>query len=80
MAGDRKLRYDRDIAKAIDTAPSTLSQYRSGHNMSVLVAMKLAELLGINPLEVICATMAWQAKNEDERTFWEERYHRYKEA
>lgn len=75
---DRRLRYDADIAEAIGVSPSTVSQYRKGKNMSVYVAVRVAFLLEIEPMETVSATMARQAQTDQERDFWTELYKQYK--
>lgn len=47
--------------------------------MSIYVAVKVAELLGIEPMETISATMYHQTKNEEEKTFWLNQYQHWKE-
>jgi predicted transcriptional regulator len=75
---DRRLRYDADIADAIGVSRSTVSQYRKGKNMSVYVAVRLAFLLDVDPMETVSATMARQAQNDQERDFWTQLYKQYK--
>lgn len=75
---NRRLRYDTDIADAIGVSPSTVSQYRKGKNMSVYVAVRVAFLLEVDPMETVSATMARQAQNDQERDFWTKLYKQYK--
>ena len=80
MQTDRRFRYDSDVADAIGVSRSTLSQYRQGTNMSVLVAVKIAKLLNTHPMETIAATMEKQAEKagkEDERQYWQAVYTKY---
>lgn len=79
LSAGRNLRYDSDIAEAFNVSRSTLSQYRKGHNMSVLIAVKVAEILQLNPMETIAATLRHQARTTKDRDFWTERYKKYQE-
>ena len=76
---NRHLRYDTDIAKALNLSRATISLYRHGHNMSVLVALRIAEILRLHPMETISATMANQSTNESERALWTYYYEEYRQ-
>lgn len=79
LRNNRRIRYDSDIAETIGVARSTLSQYRkkSPKSMSVLVAVRIAYLLDINPMVTIAATMWHQARNDSEKHFWAITYNHY---
>jgi predicted transcriptional regulator len=79
LTNNRSIRYDTDIAKALDLTKTSLSMYRHGHNMSVTVALKIAEILRIHPMETISATMARQSTKEADRKAWEYYYEKYKD-
>lgn len=78
LKNNRQLRYNSGIAKALGVRPFTISQYRGSHNMSVTVAVKVAELLSRHPMETIAATMYWQSKGGEEKSMWEYYYALYK--
>lgn len=65
---------DSRLAEALTISRQAVSQYRTGQNMSVIVAVRIARLLHLNPMETISATMAAQAKTEAERKFWTAEY------
>jgi predicted transcriptional regulator len=71
---DRTIRYDANIAERIGVSKATMSLYRRGGNMSIYIAVKVAELIGIEPMETISATMYHQTKSEEEKTFWLNQY------
>lgn len=74
LDSDRTLRYDANIAQALGVTRATMSQYRKGTCMSVLVAVKVAQLLDLSPMATISATMYHQAKTDTERKFWSSLY------
>ena len=77
--GDRRMRYDSDIAEVLDISKTTISSYRTGtHHMSVLVAVKIAEVLRIHPMETIAATMERQAKSPSDKSVWRHYYDKYR--
>lgn len=78
MENNRNIRYDADIAKALGVSKATMSLYRHGHNMSVVVALKVSELLRIHPMETISATMAYQSKSEADIKLWTYYYEKYR--
>lgn len=76
---DRRLRYDSDIAEALGVSKTTMSSYRHGtHHMSVIVAVKIAEILRIHPMETISATMERQAKPGPDKALWRHYYDKYR--
>jgi transcriptional regulator with XRE-family HTH domain len=63
---------DYAAAKLLGVTRSAASRYRTGvSTFDDEVAVRVAELLEINPLEVIFALRAERAANEDARTRWE---------
>lgn len=73
------MRYDSDIAEVLGISKTTMSSYRSGtHHMSVLVAVKIAEILRIHPMETIAATMERQAKPGADKALWRHYYDKYR--
>lgn len=77
LENNRNIRYDADIAKALGVSKATMSLYRHGHNMSVLVALKVSEILRIHPMETIAATMVYQSKSEEDIKLWTYYYEKY---
>lgn len=65
---------DNQLAMLIGITRQAVSQYKNGQNMSVLVAIKLAKLLDLNPIETVSATMLAQCKSDEERIFWSSLY------
>lgn len=65
---------DNQLALHIGITRQAIYQYRRGQNMSVEVAIRVAEKLGIDPLETVAATLHAQAKNAVEIAFWAELY------
>lgn len=62
---------DAQLARCLGVTRQSLSQHRSGkHAMSVLTAVKIAEALGINPMETICTAMYWQQRTDTGRNYW----------
>lgn len=70
----RAYRYDSDIAKSLRVTKATMSQYRKGKEMSVIVAVRIANILCISPMTTICATMYHQAKKLEDQAFWRDHY------
>src|SRR3569833_3855996 len=59
------------IAKYLGIAPSSVYRYLAGEQkMDDYTALKVAQALELNPLEVIAATNAERAKNEKEIAEW----------
>lgn len=65
---------DNQLALFLGITRQAIYQYKSGQNMSVLVAIRVASALGINPMEPVSATLCAQAKTEEEQIFWAEEY------
>jgi hypothetical protein len=63
---------DYRLAKIIGVRASAISGYRAGRsNFDDRVAIKVAELLEIDPMHVIASMHAVRAKHSDERQVWE---------
>lgn len=69
-----ELKNDSRLAELLSISRQAVSQYRTGKSMSVIVAVRVARLLHLNPMETISATMAAQATTEAERSFWTAEY------
>lgn len=68
-----KLGNDSRVAEYLGVHRSMLSQIRMGNRpMSPLIAGKLAELLELNPAEVVFRTLEEQAGKKDEARKWHE--------
>lgn len=65
---------DNQLALYLGITRQAVHQYKTGQNMSVLVALKIAADLEIPPLEPVAATLCAQARTEQERQFWREVY------
>lgn len=75
-----ELKNDSRLAELLSISRQAVSQYRTGKNMSVIVAVRVARLLHLEPMETISATMAAQATTDAERKFWTEEYERAHKA
>lgn len=63
-------RNDNRLATKLGVTRQAISQYRKGQQMSVAVALKVADLLGIDPAEPVFASLYHQAATQQEREFW----------
>ncbi|KFX61032.1 helix-turn-helix domain-containing protein [Paraburkholderia fungorum] len=62
---------DYAAAKVLGVTPSTVSKYRLGRSVfDEKVAIQAAELIGIDPLEVISACKAESASDDHIRAVW----------
>jgi len=62
---------DYELSKALGVKQQTISSYRVGRtSMDPMMAAKVAELLAMNPLEVIAAAEAERARDEKTKGFW----------
>jgi predicted transcriptional regulator len=65
------LRSDYALAKVLNATRSGISSYRVGRtSFDNMTAAKVADLLGINPMEVIAAINHERAKSDETRAFW----------
>lgn len=63
---------DYAIAKALGVTRAAVSRYRMGHSMpDDLVCARIAEILAIEPMEVIAATNYQRSKTDEARHLWE---------
>lgn len=62
---------DYAVAKALCVTRAAVSSYRNGRTyLDDLTAVRVAEILEINPMEVIAAANSERAKSEDARRVW----------
>lgn len=69
---------DSALARFLGVTRQAIHQYKQGQNMSVLIAIKLAKILQIDPMETVAATLHAQAATEEEREFWQKIYDTYR--
>lgn len=66
------IKSDYALAKYLKTTKQTISRYRVEKNrIDDYMALKVAEALDINPLEVIAAANQERAKSAEEKAAWE---------
>ena len=66
---------DYRITKVLQINHASMSRYMNGKGaMDDKTAVKVAELLNLNPLTVITAVNAERSRNEKDREFWEGRF------
>jgi len=70
----REIENDNQLALFLGITRQAVYQYKGGRNMSVLVAIKVAVALGINPMETVSATLWAQAQSKEEQDLWAEEY------
>lgn len=62
---------DYALAKALNITQQAVSSYRSGRSrIDDDVALTVAEILGVNPMQVIAAANAERAKTPEQRARW----------
>lgn len=62
---------DYALSKKLGVTTSAISNYRSGRSrIDDDVALKVAQILGLNPLEVIAAANVERAKTDEMRDMW----------
>ncbi len=67
----RGISSDYALAKALGITQSTISGYRAGRSrIDDDVALSIAEILSIHPLQVIAAANAERAKTPEQRARW----------
>lgn len=67
----RNVDSDYAVAKLLGVSKQAVSRYQLGKgSFDDLTALRAAELLGVNPLEVIAAANAERARTEDVRSTW----------
>lgn len=67
------------LANLIGVPRQAITQYKKGHDLSTKTAIVVAHLLGIAPMEIICATMYAKAETDKEKEFWEFWHNRHAE-
>ncbi|NUO87677.1 MAG: hypothetical protein HOQ37_16410 [Cupriavidus sp.] len=69
---------DYALAKALCVTRGGVSSYRTGRSyLDDLTAVRVAEILGLNPMEVIAAANLERSKNEDARLVWSGLFDRF---
>lgn len=69
---------DYALAKALCVTRGGISSYRTGRSyLDDLTAVRVAEILGINPMEVIAAANLERSKSEDARRVWSNVFQRF---
>lgn len=67
----RQITSDYALAKVLGITQSTISGYRAGRSrIDDDVALTIAEILGVHPLQVIAAANAERAKTPEQRARW----------
>lgn len=63
---------DYRLSKLLGVPPSTVSSYRVGRSMPAnSIAMRLAEIAGVDPVEAMAAVNIERASTDEERKAWE---------
>ncbi|MBF3470658.1 DUF3693 domain-containing protein [Burkholderia pseudomallei] len=63
---------DYAVAKALGLTRAAVSKQRLGHSVfDDTTALRVAEILGVDPMEVISAANAERARDEETRRLWE---------
>lgn len=69
---------DYAAAKVLNVTRSAVSAYRNGRStFDDDTAFLVAEILDVNPLEVLVSSRAERAKNDDQRHQWEGRWEKF---
>lgn len=64
---------DYALAKALKTTTQAVSNYRTGKTlMDDYHCIRVAQVLGIDPMEIIAAAQEEREKNEDKKAFWQD--------
>ncbi len=67
----RGLSSDYAVAKALGVTAQVISHYRNGRRaFDPYTAAKVAELVGVEPMQVIASVEAERARNDEQRAFW----------
>jgi len=62
---------DYAVAKALGVTAQVVSHYRAGRRaFDPYMAVKVAELVGVDPMQVIASAEAERARNDEQRAFW----------
>lgn len=73
-----KINSDAQLARFLRVKRQAILNYKRGQNMSVLVAIRVAKILQVHPMETVAATLHAQSASEEEKEFWLEQYEKYK--
>lgn len=74
-----RIENDSQLAAFLGISRQSMSGHRNnGTSLNIRTAVSVAEILGLDPMEVICCVMAEQAKKQEDKKFWRERYQKYK--
>lgn len=66
---------DYSMAKELGLTKQAISNYRNGKtSMDVYAACRIADVLKIDPMEVIAAANAEREKNEDRKSYWAKKW------
>jgi transcriptional regulator with XRE-family HTH domain len=72
VKGRLELPSDYAIAKALGVTRAAISSYRNGRSMpDDLVCARIADALGVEPMEVIAAINYQRSKTDEARVLWE---------
>lgn len=81
QAKAEEIHNDAQLAKFLGVSRQAISKKRTeGGSMQIKTAVIVAEELRLNPMEVICCAMFEQAKTQQDRRFWKERFDLYKSS
>lgn len=73
-----RIESDYALAKALETSTAAVSRYRTGERqMDNWTALKVANILGLEPMEVIAISELEREKNETKRKVWESFYNKH---
>lgn len=67
----QNLNSDWALARFLGITPQAMTKIRKGGSLNDYTALKVAEALGINPLEVIATANREKAKGAEEKAAWE---------
>ncbi len=74
-----KIANDSQLAAFLGISRQSMSGHRNnGKSLAVRTAVRVAEVLSVDPMEIICCVMFEQAKKQDDKKFWKLNYEKYK--
>lgn len=69
------LKNDSQLAHFLHITRQAISKYRTEKgSMHIITAVRIAEILDLDPMETISATMYEQSTTEEHLEFWKEHY------
>lgn len=68
------LKNDSQLAHFLKITRQAVSQYRNGTSMHILTAVRIADILALDPMETISATMHEQCDRDEHKEFWKLHY------